>query len=252
MALADGTVLEVSPEKLEEMLGRSQRLEMLGRMTGAIAHDFNNLLLIVFGATELARLATRDPRVEVELSRIEESSIRASGLVRQLLGFAKGKPADARRIRLGEVVSQLGRLLELALGRRSVLELTVAEDLWHVIADPGELEQVLLNLAINARDAMPSGGKFEITLRNLSLSGDGVPSAGDYVAIKVRDTGTGMDAATLERLFEPFFSTKSSGTGLGLATSRRLLERVGGTIQVQSRPNEGATFEILLPRAVSS
>jgi len=241
--------LEVSPDKLEEMLGRSQRLEMLGRMTGAIAHDFNNLLLIVFGATELARLATRDPRVEVELSRIEESSIRASGLVRQLLGFAKGKPAEARRIRPGEVVSQLARLLELALGKKSALEINVPEDLWPVTADPGELEQVLLNLAINARDAMPTGGKFEISFRNLSLSGEGVPSAGDYVALKVCDSGTGMDAATLEKLFEPFFSTKPAGTGLGLATCKRVIERVGGTIAAQSRPNEGTTFEILLPRA---
>ncbi|HVU02041.1 MAG TPA: ATP-binding protein [Polyangiaceae bacterium] len=235
-------------DKLESVFGRSQRLETLGRMTGAIAHDFNNLLLVVLGATELARLATRDPRVEVELGRIEEASIRAAGLVRQLLDFARGRPAERRPFRLGDLVNALARLLELSLGKNVRLETHVDEGLWSVVADPSEFEQVIMNLAINARDALSTeGGRVEIRVVNVPAR-HAPAGLADHVCLTVLDDGEGMSAEILARVFEPFFSTKAAGTGLGLATVRRIVERSHGTIVATSAVGRGTCFTIRLPR----
>ncbi|MHC4924493.1 MAG: GAF domain-containing protein, partial [Planctomycetota bacterium] len=234
-----GTFQDVSDEKLlRDQLQKSQRLESIGCLAGGIAHDFNNLLSVILGYSELAadRLPGGHPS-ERALDQIRRASERAAGLTRQLLTFARRQFVEPQIVDLNERVEDVDALLRRVVGEDVTLETRLHSGLWPVRVDPGQFEQVLLNLAVNARDAMPDGGVLELASSNLTLDvTDPTPvpdmEPGDWVRIDVRDTGTGMDASTLEHMFEPFFTTKGpgSGTGLGLATCHGIISQSGGQV----------------------
>jgi signal transduction histidine kinase len=263
-ALAERERAEAERERLQRRLGQSQRLESLGQLVGGVAHDFNNLLGIIsgyadFGAEQLAPFAARDPRLQPVLADIEQvqaAARQAIRVTRQLLTFAKSKPADSEVLDLNEVVESAGQLLRRSLGRQVELVIATGAGLWPVEADRGQLEQILVNLAVNARDAMPEGGRLAITTGNTFVDADdaGRPpdlKPGRYCRLTVADTGTGMDAETIERAFEPFFSTKppGQGTGLGLATVYGIVSGLGGSIDIFSKAGLGTTMNVLLPVA---
>ncbi|HSN90758.1 MAG TPA: ATP-binding protein [Anaeromyxobacteraceae bacterium] len=239
---------------LEEQLAHAQRLEGLGRLAGGVAHDFNNLLTVVLSNAQLAadELPLRSPLRDL-VEPIREAAQRGTALTRQLLAFARKQAVSPAAVDLGGVVRGLGRLLQRLLGERVVLGVRLDPATWRVWMDPGQLEQVLVNLAVNARDAMPEGGRLTVTSRNETLPSTEAWSRGlapgDYVHLAVTDTGSGMDESTRVRVFEPFFTTKGDrGTGLGLATCHGIVQQAGGAIWVESEPGRGASFHFLLPR----
>ena len=243
---------------------QSQRLESLGQLVGGVAHDFNNLLNVISGyadftAETLHDLAGQDERLVPVLADVQEvrtAAQQAIRVTRQLLTFSRSDQANREILDLNEVVDSAGQLLRRSLGERIDLGITTEPDLWPVAADRGQLEQVLVNLALNARDAMPGGGRLTISTTNTDV--DAVYAEqrphlepGRYCRLAVSDTGTGMDAETIERVFEPFFSTKprSRGTGLGLATVYGIVSGLGGTIDIYSEVGFGTTMNVLLPAA---
>jgi two-component system cell cycle sensor histidine kinase/response regulator CckA len=236
-------------------LQRAQRLEALGRLTGGVAHDINNMLGVITGQVEFAmrRLGPGDP-ASARLANVLPVVERAASLTRHLLAFAREPVGRPRPVDLNAVVSQLERILERVVGDEVTLELRPEPELGSVRADPTQLEQVLLNLAFNARDAMPDGGRLTIETHNVDLlDADrcNPPIApGRYVMLSVSDEGAGMDERTLVRIFEPFFTTKPKGrgTGLGLATVHGIVRQGGGAIRVDSERGLGTTFRIYLPR----
>jgi PAS domain S-box-containing protein len=244
-------------KSLEAQLRQAQKMEAVGQLAGGIAHDFNNLLTAILGSTELllAGTAAADPRRE-DVQEISRAAHRAAGLVRQLLAFSRKQVMLPRLVNLNSIVREMGGMLTRVVGERIALRLDLEPTLGPVTADPGQLEQVIANLGVNARDAMPGGGTLTIATANVSgpgvAAGDGVlPPGGPLVALIVRDTGTGMDENVLAHLFEPFFTTKElgRGTGLGLATVYGIVRQSGGQIQVVSRPGEGSTFTVYFPRS---
>ena len=245
-------------KSLEDQLRQAQKMEAVGQLAGGIAHDFNNLLTAILGSTELLLVSTppSDARRE-DLQEIGRAAHRAAALVRQLLAYSRKQVLQPRLVNLNTIVREMGGMLRRVLGERVELQLHLDPALGDVIADPGQLEQVIANLAVNARDAMPHGGALTLRTANVSLAGpatagsDGLPLGGPLVALGVSDTGMGMDEHVLAHLFEPFFTTKElgRGTGLGLATVYGIVRQSGGQIQVASRPGEGSTFTIYLPRA---
>jgi len=250
------TAVVVSPSPPDhEALHRAQRLEALGRLTGGVAHDINNMLGVITGQVEFAmlRLGPTNP-ASARLANVLPVVERAAGLTRQLLAFARQPVGRPRPVDLNELVGQLEKILERAVGDDVTLEVRPGSALGSVRADPTQLEQVLLNLAFNARDAMPAGGRLTIETHNVDLPvGDLrrpplVP--GRYVMLSVSDEGTGMDERTLNRIFEPFFTTKPEGrgTGLGLATVHGIVKQSGGAIRVDSERGLGTTFRVYLPR----
>ena len=242
--------------RLEEQFRQTQRMEAVGQLAAGVAHDFNNLLTVITGYCELLfhALADRTP----ELRRVQEihrAAARAASLTRQLLTFSRKQALDPRVLDLGEVVQGMVPMLSRLLGEHVRLNTTRALLLGRVKADPGQIEQVVMNLAINARDAMPDGGTLTIALGDVELDAaprgvDVALRSGPHVMLAVSDTGCGMDAATRVRIFEPFFTTKEvgKGTGLGLATVYGIVQQSDGAIQVESEPGRGATFRIYLPR----
>ena len=239
----------------DEMLRHSQKLEAVGRLAGGVAHDFNNLLTAIIGYAGL--LQTRfenDPAAREEASLIEQAGEQAAGLTRQLLAFSRKQHLQPRLIDLNAVICNLQRLLQRIIGEHIEISAEPRSTAGCVLADPGQIEQVIVNLGVNARDAMPRGGRLIIRTVDAALTG---PSpeldlpAGRYVAIEVTDTGEGMDAETKSRIFEPFFTTKGSGkgTGLGLATVYGIVKQSGGAIAVESERGHGTTFRIYLPHA---
>ena len=228
---------------LSEQLLHAQRLESLGRLAGGVAHDFNNLLTVIRGNLEVALEelppgSDRDP-----LDDALGASERAANLTRQLLAFGRKQVIERRIFDAGKQVEDIARLLQRVLGERVELHITVTErGLW-VNADPNQIEQVLMNLAANARDAMLEGGQCFLDVARVTTAD------GPFVRLRMRDTGVGMDEDTRERVFEPFFTTKApgEGTGLGLATAYGVIQQHGGSIAVQSTPNTGTTFDVLLP-----
>ena len=244
--------------ELEEQLSQSQRLESVGRLAGGVAHDFNNILTAILGNTEL--LATTLPRNAEEQEDLEEimrAALRARDFVQQLLAFARKQVLAPRVLDLNRSVRASERLLRRLLREDIALRLHLAEPLWPMKADPAQLEQVLINLAVNARDAMPEGGTITIETANVDLDADyalthfGALEPGPHVLLTVSDTGAGMRPEVLAHVFEPFFTTKprGTGTGLGLATTYGIVKQSGGHIYAYSEPGIGSTFKVYFPRA---
>lgn len=242
---------------LEERLRQSQKLEAIGRLAGGVAHDFNNLLTIINGFSEvlLGRFAPEDPAHQFA-REIHRAGERAASLTQQLLAYGRKQILSPRVLDFNAQITDMERLLRRTLGEDIEIVLDLEPGLGQVQADPGQLQQVLLNLVVNAREAMPTGGCLSIRTANRTLdekAAAAMPEAqpGSYVVLSVADTGAGMDEATRDRLFEPFFTTKEfgKGTGLGLATVYGIVRQSGGHITVDSAPGKGTTFTILLPHA---
>lgn len=245
-------------KQLEARLLQAQKMEAIGRLAGGIAHDFNNILLPIIGYAELSLLKLPpDDELYADLTRIRKAADRAAGLVRQILAFSRQQVLEMRVLGLNAVILDFSEMIRRLIGEDIELEIFLEPALYQVKADKGQLEQVLLNLVINARDAMPTGGKLTIETANVYLEEEyvkkhaGLQIPGHFAMLSVSDTGHGMDAATKERIFEPFFTTKaeSKGTGLGLATVFGIIQQHGGSIWVYSEPGHGATFKIYLPQA---
>jgi signal transduction histidine kinase/ligand-binding sensor domain-containing protein len=242
-------------QRTEVQLRHAQKMEAIGRLAGGIAHDFNNLLLIILGSCELMRmnLPANDARHE-DLDAINQAAERGAALTRQLLAFSRQQVLAPQTCDLNQVIRDLAPLLQRLIGRGVRLELLLQPEPGTVVIDANQFEQVLLNLAANARDAMPDGGQLRITTTQVQRStldqaASELPRAERLLQVQIRDTGQGMDQATQERIFEPFFSTKTlgQGTGLGLATVHGIVSQSGGAISVVSAPGQGTTFTIWLP-----
>ncbi|TCH97158.1 response regulator [Roseococcus sp. SYP-B2431] len=234
---------------LEPAAGGSARLEILGRLAGGIAHDFNNLLGVILGASTALRRIAAQPEAAEELGAIEGAAQRGTALVRQLLAFARQQVMAPRIVELNESVRQLAILLPRLLGAGIVLELELEEPSRRIRVDPSQWDQVLLNLVVNARDAMKGRGRLRIaTGRRLVLAGEAL-NPGRYAVVEVTDDGPGIAPEIVPRIFEPFFTTRldQGGTGLGLATVQGIVGQFGGQMEVESRPS-ATTFRIVLPR----
>jgi nitrogen-specific signal transduction histidine kinase len=241
--------------ELQTELDRLRRVESLGYLTASVIHDFNNLLTpMVCLSAMLTRELEKGSRAGDMAAEIRETAERAAGLVRQMLSFVRRAPELPRRVAVGAVVSELRSLLGRVAGDRVEVVLAVDEDAGDVMTSREQLEQVLLNLAANARDAMPAGGRLFVSVTPVALAGEDGPGchrAGAYVAIRVSDTGTGMSPEVRERVFERFFTTKAQGdgNGLGLAAAHRFAKACGGCISVRSAEGAGTTITLCLPRA---
>ncbi|MGE3149213.1 MAG: cell cycle histidine kinase CckA, partial [Pseudorhodoplanes sp.] len=242
--------------RLENQFAQSQKMESVGQLAGGIAHDFNNVLSAIMMATDFLLNAHKptDPSFQ-DIMQIKQNANRAAALVRQLLAFSRRQTLRPQVLDVGEVLSDLTMMLRRLLGEKVSLDVVHGRDLWPVRVDISQLEQVILNLAVNARDAMPEGGKLSVRTRNLAIEESGrfgfkgMPAA-DYVVIEVTDTGTGMTPEVMEKIFEPFFTTKEvgKGTGLGLSTVYGIVKQTGGFVYPESAPGKGTTFRIFLPR----
>ena len=245
---------EGARRELEQSLRQAQKMEAVGRLAGGIAHDFSNLLAVILGWSDMLSrdLPSGDPRLRESLDGIIEAGHRAVGVTRQLLVLSRKKLLRTEVLSLNQVVKDLGRLLSRAIGERIELATTLQDGVWPVLADSDQLAQVLLNLAVNARDAMPDGGPLAVATGNVELAAPatdvGLP-AGRYVTLSVKDGGRGMSEEVRARLFEPFFTTKAHGTGLGLATVYGIVRQAAGGIRVESRLGAGSTFTMFLPAA---
>jgi len=237
-------------QNLEERLRQSQKMEAVGRLAGGVAHDFNNILGVITGYAELMQLTASDAAQSFRADKIMAATEKAAGLTKQLLAFGRRQMMTPRPLDLGMVMGEVTNMVEVMVGVEIQLKIYVqVEELGVVNADQGQLEQVILNLAANARDAMPNGGVLSIKIERHTSTGIAadVPP-GDYVMLSVRDNGIGMDPETQSRIFEPFFTTKKTGTGLGLATVYGIVKQSNGHIAVHSEPGIGTTFSIYLPR----
>ena len=254
--MAERRRAEAEKDRLNARLNEAQRIEAVGQLAGGVAHDFNNLLSVILGHAELAMDATPEGDAwQQDLREVQLAGNRAATLTRQLLAFGRKQVLRPVRLDLNEVTARMEGMLRPLLGEAVSLHVTSAPDLGTTLADRGQIEQVLVNLVLNARDAMPSGGT--ITLETASVDVDpllaarlGLARAGRYVRLSVSDTGVGMDAATRARAFEPFFTTKAlgQGTGLGLSVAHGIVTQSGGAIAVESEPGRGSRFDIFLPR----
>jgi PAS domain S-box-containing protein len=263
--LEDGRVLAIARDvterkRLEADLRQSQKLEAVGRLAGGVAHDFNNLLTVILGHSDLA-LSDLDPndRRRRDIEDIREAGARAAVLTSQMLAFSRKQVLQPKVLSVGNAVANLTKMLGRLITSNIEIITRQAEETWLVKVDPGQLDQVILNLALNARDAMPLGGQVVIESMNRRLERGQIDQhsdapAGDYLVLSISDTGTGMDAETRSHLFEPFFTTKmpGKGTGLGLATVYGIVRLSGGYISVASELGRGTTVEVHLPRALEA
>jgi len=256
--LMQGVMYDITERKrLEDQLRHSQKMEAVGLLAGGVAHDFNNLLMLIQAHNERLRAALAPgAAAQKESLGIEHAVTRAASLTGRLLAFSRKQVLQPRVMELNEVLAEVARMLDRLIDKKIALRVSPAPQLWPVKADPGQVEQLIMNLAVNARDAMPQGGQLLIETRNTEIGGahprlrDGV-RPGEYVVLAVRDDGIGMDSETQAHMFEPFFTTKEpgKGTGLGLAIVYGVVKQLGGWTHVDSNPGQGTTFEIYLPRA---
>jgi PAS domain S-box-containing protein len=255
--LMEGVIVDITERKqLEGQLQQARRMEAVGRLAGGIAHDFNNLLTIIKGYTELGLTRAKNhPELRADLERIEDASERAAGLVRQLLAFSRRQVLQPKMLDLNGIVVGLDKLLRRLMDEDIEMKTMVCKNLGTIKADPGQVEQVIMNLVVNARDAMPDGGRLTVETENVELDGayardHATVRPGRYVMLAVSDTGVGMSGDTIAHIFEPFYTTKESGrgTGLGLSTVYGIVKQSGGYIWVYSEPGEGTTFKVYLPR----
>jgi len=252
-----GVAMDVTESRrLREQLIQSSKLESLGRLAGGVAHDFNNLLTVIQSYAEMAQsVLPSEHSAYTYVEQVLRASEQASNLTNQMLAFARRRIIAPQVFPLNELVRQTEEFLHRLLPENILLQTVLQPDLWHVRADPTQIEQVILNLAINARDAMPNGGVLTIETANVMLDDAYVArhaevQQGEYVLLAVSDTGIGMDDSTLARVFEPFFTTKETGKGmgLGLSTCYGIVKQAGGSIWVYSEPGKGTTFKVYLPR----
>jgi nitrogen-specific signal transduction histidine kinase len=262
----DGNLVAIVPEAVEttarrqaeDALRQSQKMEAVGQLTGGIAHDFNNLLTVINGNIDLAkarleRSEQADPRVTRPLESALRGAERAAALTQRLLAFSRRQPLQPRPLDLHKLVLGMSELLRRSLGETIELEVSGSPALWKVEADPNQLEAAILNLAVNARDAMRTGGRLRIETSNALLDGscsDGEVAPGPYALVRVSDTGCGMSEETRARVFEPFFTTKEvgRGTGLGLSMVYGFIKQSGGHVQLESQPDCGTAVTLFLPR----
>ena len=262
-ALADSTSIAIENVQSQSALVRTelqlqhaQKMEAVGRLAGGVAHDFNNVLSVILSYATMIKddLSPGEP-LYADIDEIKIAGERAAELTRQLLAFSRQQALETKVLDLDQVVGGMEKMLRRLLGADIELTLLPATQLWKVRADPGQVEQVVMNLAVNARDAMPQGGKLTIEVKNAELDEEYAGAhhevrPGCYVMLAVSDSGAGMDRATLARIFEPFFTTKEKGkgTGLGLATVFGIVKQSGGHVWVYSEPGEGSSFKVYLPR----
>jgi two-component system cell cycle sensor histidine kinase/response regulator CckA len=246
----------LAQRRLAEQLRQAQKMEAVGRLAGGVAHDFNNLLTVILGYSDvvLAQVREDDPLRDT-LEEIRQAALRATELTRQLLAFSRKQVLAPVVLDLNALVADVQKMLRRLIGANIELVVQPAADLWPVRVDRMQMEQVLMNLAINARDAMPEGGTLTIETANVEPSASDAAThagmrRGGYVRLTVSDTGSGMDQETLAHIFEPFFTTKPAdkGTGLGLATVYGIVQQSGGQVEVESQPSRGACFRVFLPR----
>lgn len=247
-----------SERKLKDNIDQAQKMQAVGQLAGGIAHDFNNVLQVIINASEflLASHKPTDPSFP-DIMQIKQNAYRAASLVRQLLAFSRRQTLRPQVLELGDVLSDLSLMLKRVVADKVSLDIRQGRDLWPVKADLGQLEQVIVNLAVNARDAMQDGGKLQVRTRNVAVEecagfGHQALPAADYVMLEVEDSGTGIPAEHLDKIFEPFFTTKEvgKGTGLGLSMVYGIVKQTGGFVFVDSTLGKGTTFRIFLPRHV--
>jgi len=249
-----GIALEVTERrKMEEELRKSQRMESIGTLAGGVAHDFNNILTVIKGYSQLL-LERANGSARDQLAQIDTAADKAASLTRQLLAFSRQQVMQPKVVSLNQIVTDMQKMLQRLIGEDIDFSVNLAADLGSVLADPGQIEQVIMNLAANARDAMPRGGKLIIATRNVELNDrsklrDLMPAGGRFVVLEVADNGIGMDAETQSHIFEPFFTTKplGKGTGLGLSTVYGITKQSGGYITVESNSGGGSTFRMYFP-----
>ncbi len=253
----EGIIVDITERKLlETQLQQSRKMEAVGRLAGGIAHDFNNLLTIITGYTDMALSRLSVPaELRADIERIEHAADRAAALVRQLLAFSRKQVLQPKTLDLNAIVLNMDKLLRRLIDDNIEMRTKVQEDLGKVKADPAQIEQVIMNLVVNARDAMPKGGRLVLETSNAELDADYAVEhmtvkPGSYVMLAVSDMGVGMDEETIAHIFEPFFTTKEGGrgTGLGLSTVYGIVKQSGGYIWVYSEPGKGSTFKVYLPR----
>ncbi len=240
---------------LQSQLQQAQKMETIGNLAGGIAHDFNNLLTVIQGNAQLARMKYKDNRdLDIYLEQIQNSSERAAKLTRQLLTFSRKQPINLSILNVNQVIESMLKMLQRLIGEDIVIDMNLSPEPPNIEGDEGNIEQVIMNLVINARDAMPKGGKILIKTENVELHENeciGIIGSypGEFVRLTVQDTGTGIDEEILSKIFEPFFTTKDkeTGTGLGLSVVYGIVKQHGGFIQVESKLQEGTTFKIYFP-----
>ena len=254
----EGNVLDLSDRQaLEAQLYHAQKQEALGRLVSGVVHDFSNLLTAIGGSTELALREAGTTTQRDDLQEVLKASQRASVLTKQLMSFSRREKLEPQVLDLNGVITDAGTLLQRLIGPEVEVKFALAKDLHPIKGHPGQIEQILVNLAVNARDAMPGGGRLEFETANVAsidnVSGrrksDANVPPGTYVRLIVKDSGVGMNEQTKARLFEPFFTTKEpgKGTGLGLATVNSIVSRANGRVWVESEPGSGTTFKIDFP-----
>jgi signal transduction histidine kinase len=259
-----GEIFDLKKERrhIEEQLRQAQKMEAIGHLTSGIAHDFNNLLTVVFGNTRLMKKRLSDPEAEIsredllkKTEAVEAAAKRGAEMVRRLMIFARQRPLEQQRVDLNDIVKSTTELLRESLSERIKVKLDLAQNPCPVVIDLGPFENSLINIAVNARDAMPEGGTLSIGTSHVAVNQD-TPhkhadmASGSYAMVTIQDTGIGMTEETRRRVFEPFFTTKSvgQGTGLGLSMAYSFIRQSGGTIDVESSPGNGAIFRIYLPQ----
>jgi nitrogen-specific signal transduction histidine kinase/ActR/RegA family two-component response regulator len=242
------------PKKLEQQFLRAQRMESIGTLAGGIAHDLNNILAPIMMSIDMLKLTATDPQARKILETIEVSAKRGADIVRQVLSFARGVEGERIEIELRHLLMEIKTVIQDTFPKNIRLHFSIPPETWMILGDPTQVHQILLNLCVNARDAMPHGGTLEVGVENCVLNEHDAAmnhpaKAGRYVKINVTDSGVGIPPEILEKIFEPFFTTKeaSKGTGLGLSTVAAIVKSHEGMVNVSSKPGRGTTFKVYLP-----